>query len=47
MQTAPEVIFKDLDRSLWVEEYIAQRCTHLEKFSDEITLPMFEPAEKP
>ena len=37
MQTAPEVIFKDLDRSLWVEEYIAQRCTHLEKFSDEIT----------
>ena len=37
MQTAPEVIFKDIDRSLWVEEYIAQRCAHLEKFSDEIT----------
>jgi ribosomal subunit interface protein len=37
MQTAPEVIFKDVDRSAWVEEYIAERCRHLEKFSDEIT----------
>lgn len=37
MQTAPEVIFKDLDRSPWVEEYIAERCAHLEKFSQEIT----------
>jgi ribosomal subunit interface protein len=36
MQTAPEVIFKDLDRSPWVEEYIAERCAHLEKFSGEI-----------
>ena len=37
MQTAPEVIFKDIDRSPWVEEYIAERCAHLEKFSQEIT----------
>jgi ribosomal subunit interface protein len=37
MQTPPEVIFKDLDRSPWVEEYIAERCAHLEKFSQEIT----------
>jgi ribosomal subunit interface protein len=37
MQTAPEVIFKNVDRSPWVEEYIAQRCAHLEKFSQEIT----------
>jgi cold shock CspA family protein/ribosome-associated translation inhibitor RaiA len=37
MQTAPEVIFKDVDRSPWVEEYIAERCAHLEKFSQEIT----------
>ena len=37
MQTAPEVIFKDVDRSPWVEQYIAGRCEHLEKFCDEIT----------
>jgi ribosomal subunit interface protein len=37
MQTAPEVIFKDVDRSSWVEDYIAERCAHLEKFSQEIT----------
>jgi cold shock CspA family protein len=37
MQTPPEVIFKDLDRTAWVEEYIAERCGHLEKFSQEIT----------
>lgn len=37
MQTPPEVIFKDIDRSPWVEELIAQRCAHLEKFSQEIT----------
>lgn len=37
MQIAPEVIFKDVDRSPWVEEYIAERCAHLEKFSQEIT----------
>jgi cold shock CspA family protein len=37
MQISPEVIFKDVDRSAWVEEYIAERCAHLEKFSQEIT----------
>jgi len=37
MQTAPEVIFKDVDRSPWVEEYVAERIAHLEKFSQEIT----------
>jgi ribosomal subunit interface protein len=37
MQVAPQVIFKDLDRSPWVEDYVAERMRHLEKFSDEIT----------
>ena len=37
MQTAPEVIFKDISRSAWVEEYIAERCAHLERFSQDIT----------
>jgi cold shock CspA family protein len=37
MQTTPEVIFKDIQRSPWVEELIAERCAHLEKFSQEIT----------
>ena len=37
MQVAPQVIFKDVDRSPWVEEYVAERVQHLEKFSDEIT----------
>ena len=32
-----EVIFKDVERSAWVERYIAERCAHLEKFCDEIT----------
>lgn len=37
MQVAPQVIFKDVDRSQWVEQYVAERVQHLEKFSDEIT----------
>jgi len=37
MQVAPQVIFKDVDRSPWVEEYVAERVRNLEKFSDEIT----------
>src|SRR5215212_7442000 len=37
MQTAPEVIFKDVDRSPWVEELIAERIAHLETFSQDIT----------
>src|SRR5438270_11803023 len=37
MQVAPEVIFKGVDRSAWVENYVAERLEHLEKFSREIT----------
>ena len=37
MQIAPEVIFKDLDRSQWVEELVAEHMAHLEKFSQDIT----------
>lgn len=37
MQVAPEVIFKGVDRSAWVEGYVAERLEHLEKFSDDIT----------
>ncbi len=37
MQVAPEVIFKGVDRSAWVENYVAERVEHLEKFSREIT----------
>ena len=37
MQVAPEVIFKDIDRTLWVESYVAERLGHLEKFSPDIT----------
>src|SRR3954453_12666536 len=37
MQVAPEVIFKDVDRSAWVEGYVAERLQHLEKFSQDIT----------
>jgi ribosomal subunit interface protein len=37
MQVAPEVIFKGVDRTAWVENYVAERMQHLEKFSNEIT----------
>jgi ribosomal subunit interface protein len=37
MQVAPEVIFKDVDRSPWVEEFVGERVGHLEKFSQDIT----------
>jgi len=37
MQVAPEVIFKDVDRSPWVENYVAERLQHLEKFAQDIT----------
>ena len=37
MQVAPEVIFKGVDRSAWVENYVAERLEHLEKFSSDIT----------
>ena len=37
MQVTPEVIFKGLDRTAWVEGYVAERLQHLEKFSPDIT----------
>src|SRR3954462_11054938 len=37
MQVAPEVIFKGIDRSAWVENYVAERLGHLEKFLQDIT----------
>lgn len=37
MHVAPQVIFHDVDRSLWVEEYIAERMAHLERFAQDIT----------
>ncbi len=37
MQVAPEVIFKDVDRSAWIEQYIAERMEHLERFGRGIT----------
>src|SRR6267142_3096708 len=37
MQVAPEVIFKGVDRSAWVENYVAERLGHLERFAQDIT----------
>lgn len=37
MQTAPEIIFHDVDRSEWVERYIAERLQRLERYADGIT----------
>ena len=37
MQVAPEVIFNGIDRSPWVENYVAERMGHLERFSPDIT----------
>ena len=37
MQTAPEVIFHDVERSPWVENYIQERLQRLDKFADGIT----------
>lgn len=37
MQTAPELIFHDVDRSAWVETYILERVQRLERFADGIT----------
>lgn len=34
---APEVIFHDVDRSQWVEDYIAERLEKLERFAQGIT----------
>lgn len=37
MQTAPEVIFHDVQRSAWVENYILERVQRLERFAAGIT----------
>jgi ribosomal subunit interface protein len=37
MQATPEVIFKNVDRSAWVEAYVAERLGHLERFAQNIT----------
>ena len=37
MQTAPEIIFHDVDRSAWVENYILERLQRLDKFAEGIT----------
>ena len=37
MKTAPEVIFKNLRRTAWVGDYVAERLERLEKFSSDIT----------
>ena len=37
MQTAPEIIFHDVDRSEWVERYIAERLERVERFAEGIT----------
>src|SRR5258706_16019884 len=37
MQLAPEIIFNGIDRSTWVESYVAERLGHLERFSQDLT----------
>ena len=37
MQTPPELIFHDLDRSAWVENYVLERVQRLDRFADNIT----------
>jgi cold shock CspA family protein/ribosome-associated translation inhibitor RaiA len=37
MQTTPELIFHDVDRSAWVETYILERVQRLDRFADGIT----------
>jgi cold shock CspA family protein/ribosome-associated translation inhibitor RaiA len=37
MQTTPELIFHDVDRSAWVETYILERVQRLERFAAGIT----------
>ena len=37
MQTTPELIFHDVDRSQWVENYILERVQRLDRFADGIT----------
>ena len=37
MQVYPQITFHGIERSSWVEDYIAERMKHLEKFSQDIT----------
>src|SRR5687767_1680063 len=37
MQISPEIIYHDIDRSDWVEEYILERIQRLDKFAQGIT----------
>jgi cold shock CspA family protein len=37
MQIAPEVIFHDVDRSPWVENYVLERVQRLDRFAEGIT----------
>jgi cold shock CspA family protein/ribosome-associated translation inhibitor RaiA len=37
MQIAPEIIFHGVDRSEWVENYIAERVQRLDRFAEGIT----------
>jgi ribosome-associated translation inhibitor RaiA len=37
MQTAPEIIFHDVQRSRWVEGYIVRRLGRLERYAGGIT----------
>ena len=37
MQTSPEIIFHDVQRSAWVENYILERVRRLDRFADGIT----------
>jgi len=37
MEITPEIIFHDVERSDWVEAYVAERLAHLERFARGIT----------
>ena len=35
--TTPEIIFHDVDRSPWIEQYVAERMERLDRYADGIT----------
>src|SRR5207237_10328930 len=37
MQISPEIIYHDVDRSDWVEDYVLERLQRLDKFAQGIT----------
>ena len=37
MQVTPQIVFHDVHRSRWVEEYIAERVQRLDRFAEGIT----------